>query len=102
MEAAGLSLVGRALPPAFAAAAVVIAPGGERAFDEADWRDAIVVVESEGVELECRGGALLRLARGDVLWLSGLPLRALHNRAREPALLVAVSRLRTPTIRGAR
>jgi hypothetical protein len=27
-----------------------------------------------------------------VLWLVGQPLRALHNRGREPALLVAVSR----------
>ena len=34
----------------------------------------------------------ISLARGAVLWLVGLPLRALHNVGRHPAVIVAVSR----------
>ena len=37
-------------------------------------------------------GSRLRLERGTVLWLVGLPLRALHNGGVEAALLLAVSR----------
>ena len=67
-----------------------------RVYDEAEWRDAIVVVERGEVDLECREGGHWRFRRGDALWLVGLPLRAIHNCGREPALLVAVSRARTP------
>jgi hypothetical protein len=90
--AEGLSLLARRLPPAFEIRAVILAPGRARAYDEADWRDALVVVERGELELEWLGGSRLRLARGEVLWLSGLPLRALHSRGGEPALLAAVSR----------
>jgi quercetin dioxygenase-like cupin family protein len=79
-------------PPAFVLRAVAVAPGCKRAYDEAEWRDAIVVVERGEIELECLGGTSQRFRRGDLLWLTGLPLRALHNRGRESALLVAVSR----------
>jgi quercetin dioxygenase-like cupin family protein len=67
-------------------------PGCERAYVESEWRDAIVSVTSGEVELECLSGCRHRVGRGDVLWLEGLPLRALHNSGSEPALLVAVSR----------
>jgi hypothetical protein len=90
----GFTMLGERLPPAFERRVVAIPPGCERAFDHEDWRDAIVVVERGAVELECSGGSRHWFGRGDVLWLSGLPLRALRNRGREPAWLVAVSRLR--------
>jgi hypothetical protein len=77
---------------AFVLRAVAVAPGGRRAYDEGEWRDAIVVVKRGEIELECLSGISHRFRRGDLLWLSGLPLRALHNRGGEPALLVAVSR----------
>jgi hypothetical protein len=77
---------------AFVLRAVAVAPGCRRAYDEAEWRDAIVVVRRGQIELECLSGTSHRFRRGAVLWLTGLPLRALHNRGREPALLVAVSR----------
>lgn len=73
---------------------IVVAAGSERAFDEAEWRDALVVIERGAIELECVGGSRRRFRSGDVLWLTGLPLCALHNREREPAVLVAVSRRR--------
>ncbi len=87
----GFFLGGR-VPPAFEVRRVVVAPGAERAFDEAEWKDSIVVVESGRLELECRSGGRARFRRGDVLCLVGLPLRALHNRGRAPTVLVAVSR----------
>jgi hypothetical protein len=52
----------------------------------------MVVIARGEIELECLGGSRLRLERGTVLWLVGLPLRALHNGGQEAALLLAVSR----------
>jgi hypothetical protein len=72
---------------------IVMAPGAEREYDEAEWRDALVVVEAGDVELECNGGSRRGFRRGDVLWLIGLPLRALRNRGAVPTVLLAVSRL---------
>jgi hypothetical protein len=77
---------------AFALRVVTVAPGGVRPYADAEWRDAIVVVERGEIELETLGHVRWRFERGDMLWLSGLPLHALHNRGREPARLVAVSR----------
>jgi hypothetical protein len=71
---------------------VAVAPGRSRAYDEAEWRDALVIVEYGQIELEGLNGSRQTFERGDVLWLVGLPLRALHNRGREPALMVGVSR----------
>jgi quercetin dioxygenase-like cupin family protein len=78
--------------PAFLLRAVAVAPGRERLYDEAEWRDAIVSVTCGEIELECTSGRRQRIRTGDVLWLAGLPLRALHNDGAEPAVLVAVSR----------
>jgi hypothetical protein len=89
-----LSFLGRPLPEPFERRLVVVPPGSERAFDEAEWRDALVVVECGEIELECLGGTRCRFGRGDVLWLIGLPVRALHNPARTPAVVVATSRRR--------
>jgi hypothetical protein len=82
------------LAPGFALRALILAPGGRRAYDDAEWRGAIVVVESGAIVLEPRAGRPYRFGPGDVLWLQGLPLRALHNPGSEPAVLVAVERCR--------
>jgi hypothetical protein len=79
-------------PPAFVCRAVAVEPGGARIYNEEEWRDAIVVVGSGEIELEATGGRRERFGCGDVLCLSGLPLRSLHNRGAEPAVLVTVSR----------
>lgn len=89
-----LSLLGKRIPPGFQLRMIAVAPGRERAYVEADWQDAIVVVERGEIEIECLAGGRRRFGSGDVLWLVGLPLRAVHNRGREAALLVAVSRRR--------
>jgi len=71
---------------------VAVAPGGTRAYDEAEWRDALVIVAHGQIELEGLSGSRRSLERGAVLWLAGLPLRALHNRGQESALIVAFLR----------
>jgi hypothetical protein len=72
--------------------AIMLAPGSTRAYDDDEWRDAIVVVRRGELELESVSGLTRRFKCGDLLWLAGLSLRALRNPGREPALLVAVSR----------
>jgi len=80
------------LPASFEVRVVTVAAGGERPYDEAEWQDALVVVERGEIELECLGGSRHRFRRGDVLWLMGLPLRVLRNRGLVPTVLTAVSR----------
>jgi hypothetical protein len=91
-----LSFLGKALSAAFELRAVDVAPGHTRPFDESEWRDALVVVERGEIVLESRSGSLRRFERGDVLWLTGLPLRALHNPGHEPAVLATVTRRAQP------
>ena len=86
------SFLGHRVPPSFAAHRVVVAPGIARPYDEAEWVDAVVVVERGEIELECTRGGRRRFRAGDVLWLVGLPLRALHCCGSGPAVLLAVSR----------
>jgi quercetin dioxygenase-like cupin family protein len=92
VDAEPITFLGRPLGPSFRAKVVAIAPGAELPFVEADWRDALVVVEVGEVELECREGSRRRFATGDVLWMTGLGLRALRNLGEATAVLVAVSR----------
>jgi hypothetical protein len=79
-------------PLGFEVRAVEVEPGGHRIYYEGEWSDAIVVVRQGEIELEWASGLSCCFKCGDLLWLAGLPLRALHNRGGEPALLVAVSR----------
>jgi len=80
------------LPAAFERRSVVIAAGGDLAYDEDDWRDALVVVQSGRLEVEGRCGSIFGFASGAVLWLTGLPLRTLRNPGDEETLLLAISR----------
>jgi hypothetical protein len=82
----------RCLPPGFERRVITLAPGASRFFDDADCRDALVLLESGEVELEGRAGCRVRLRAGAIFWLAGLPVRFLHNAGPEPAVLVAVSR----------
>ena len=89
-----LSFLDRPLPAWVELKIVVVAAGQRLAYDQADWCDAVVVVEGGELELEWLGGGRRRFVRGDPLWLSGLPLRALHNPGWEPAVLTVVARRR--------
>ena len=69
-------------------------PGQSRPSGDAEWRDALVIVERGDVELECAAGGRRRFSGGAVLWLEGIDLRVLHNVGDEPVVLLAVSRRR--------
>jgi hypothetical protein len=87
-----LAFRGRALRPGFGRRVVTIDPGRARLYDAREWRDALVVIEQGKIHIECRAGRFRAFGPGAVLCLAGLPLRALHNRGSEPAVLVAVWR----------
>ncbi|GAA2771581.1 hypothetical protein [Nonomuraea dietziae] len=91
-EGEPISFLGRRLPAAFELHVVVVAPGGVHAYDGAEWRDAIVLVEHGVIELVYSAGGGRVCETGDVMWLDGLPVRAMRNTRDEPVVLVAVSR----------
>jgi hypothetical protein len=86
------TFLGKRVPAAFEARRIVLVPGEERPYEEAAWRDAIVAVQRGAVDLVTEKGLCASFGRGDILWLSGLPMGALRNRGGEPAVLLAVSR----------
>ena len=70
---------------------VDLAPGEELDIDTDRWRDALVVLESGEVELECAAGKRSRFAAGAVLCLLP-PVCILRNRNSETARLITFSR----------
>lgn len=50
------------------------------------------MVEHGLIELESTSGVSRSFVAGDILWLAGLPLRALRNPGTIPAVLAAISR----------
>jgi hypothetical protein len=79
-------------PRGFEVRAVAVEAGVERIYNEAEWRDALVLVARGEIELQAVDGDVRCFGRGAVLCLVGLPLRTLRSRGTEPAVLVAVSR----------
>jgi hypothetical protein len=73
----------------------VVVPRRPRAFHEAEWEDALVVVERGRIELECVNGARRSFGRGSMLFLTGLSLCAVRSYADGPSVLLVVSRGRT-------
>ena len=73
---------------------VALEPGRTLAYDEEQWRGALVTVESGELELEMLCGRSAFFQEGDVLWLQDLPLASLRNRGHEPTVLVAATRTR--------
>lgn len=71
---------------------MALEPGRTLAYDEEQWRGALVTVESGELELEMLCGRSAFFQEGDVLWLQGLPLASLRNRGDEPTVLVAAAR----------
>jgi hypothetical protein len=81
-----------AAPPGFAVRAVAVEAGGERVYEQAEWRDALVYVASGTIELRCLSGRTHRFGCGDIVWLAELPLRSLRNPGTDATVLLAVSR----------
>ena len=71
---------------------VRIPVGEERSYDSDEWADSLVVVMRGRVELVGRCGGTVRLQRGDVTWLTELPLVLLRNAGDEPVELTSVRR----------
>jgi quercetin dioxygenase-like cupin family protein len=92
VDAEPITFLGRPLGPSFRTRTVTIRPGDTRPYEEAEWRDAIVVVECGAVVVECQAGGRRTFGTGDVLWLTGMGVRALRNEGLESAVIVAVSR----------
>lgn len=80
------------LPSSLRRRRVTLEAGRSRAYDAAEWRDALVVVEYGRLHLECHNGGFRLFGEGAVVCLDGLALRALHNRGPGPTVLIAVSR----------
>ncbi|MDQ3811469.1 MAG: hypothetical protein M3336_14380 [Chloroflexota bacterium] len=78
---------------------LVIAPGAEHPSGADEWADAIVVIESGHVEVECLAGARRMFQANAMVCLDWLPLRALRNTGSEPAVLVAIRRRRVERLR---
>ena len=72
---------------------VSIPPGAAKPYVAREWDDSLVVVEQGSVELECVRGGRRAFATGAVMFLTGLPLRTIHNPGPETALLAAISRI---------
>jgi quercetin dioxygenase-like cupin family protein len=94
VDAERITFLGRPLGPSFRRRVVTLGPGARHPYDDVEWRDALVVVETGEVVLECRGGVRRTFATGNVIWLTGMGVLVLHNAGAEDAVLVAVSRTR--------
>jgi hypothetical protein len=87
-----LDLLGTLTATAFEVRVSALSPGCGGAFDETQWRDALVEIESGVLELELTSGQRWSFGTGEILWLTGLPIRALHNPGAEPCIVVAAWR----------
>ena len=70
---------------------VTLAPGAVRPYVDAEWDATLVTVAEGTLELEGCSGRRYRFRTGSVIWLSGLPLRALHGPGPGPTQLVALA-----------
>jgi quercetin dioxygenase-like cupin family protein len=93
-----LSLLGRHHSLAFERRVVLLDPGAVHPVVPAEWRDALVELVQGEISLELSDGRRHPVADGDVLWLYGLPVRAVHNIGADVAVVVAVRR-RIPSAR---
>jgi hypothetical protein len=85
-------LFARATRRGFAVRVVVLRGFGRLPFDERQWWDCLVEVESGQLELQLESGRRLLWEAGTLLSFTGLRIRALHNPGRECTSLVALSR----------
>jgi hypothetical protein len=72
--------------------AVEIGPGEERLVAPEEWVDALVVIESGDLDVECDEGGQRTFHPGDMLALHWLRARNLANSGAERVKLVAVRR----------
>jgi len=66
--------------------------GSSRPYEQSEWEDALVIVTAGVIELEGLSGSRWQFPRGAMLWLTDLPLLALHNPGEQATELTAVFR----------
>ena len=66
--------------------------GACRPYRDAEWEDALVIVSAGVLELEGRSGRRWRFPRGAILWLTDLPVVAIHNPGDVALIITAVAR----------
>jgi hypothetical protein len=66
--------------------------GCSRPYDASEWEDALVIVSAGALELEGRTGRRWRFPRGAILWLTDLPVVAIHNPGDVALIITAVAR----------
>jgi len=67
MDSLRVSFLGRTLPNRFVVKTVVIHVGRQRFYERSEWRDALVVLEQDTIDIECVGGSRTRFAGGPVV-----------------------------------
>lgn len=91
------TLLRPALPVWLERRVIRIAPRATVAYDDADWRGALAVLELGSVVLEAVEGQRVCLDEGAVLCLAGLALVAILNERNEPAV-IALARRRSVSV----
>jgi quercetin dioxygenase-like cupin family protein len=76
----------------FSSRTVQVPPAAALDRDAAPWHEALVIVVTGEIEVECSSGACCHFRPGDVLTFARLPLHRVRNRGSEPASLLAVWR----------
>jgi quercetin dioxygenase-like cupin family protein len=77
---------------AFAVRTISVAPGSSLPYEAAEWRDALLFVESGEIAVDTACGLTWHFHKGDLLTLAGMPVAAIRNPGPEPALLLATER----------
>ena len=87
-----MSGAGDADSSSFERRVVSLPPGATLETEPGEWTDALVTVTGGRVSVCCEHGTWRTFGDGDMLPLSWLPLRTLHNPGREAVVLTAVRR----------
>ena len=92
-----LDLLGRCRSDRIEVSIRMLDVGAESVYHPDEWQDSIIEIEAGAVEIETCDGESVEFRAGDVFWLAGFHVRALHNRGDTPAILVTATRRRTHT-----
>jgi quercetin dioxygenase-like cupin family protein len=90
------SLSGTQRPSQFRVRTLSLQPHDGIDYHEADWGEALIVVEHGELEIECATGRCVRFQEGAVLTFAGLTLRRLHNPGDKPLVVNVLSRRAGP------
>jgi hypothetical protein len=93
-DASPAALDPRTLPSWVERHVVSIPVGHSHPYAEDEWRDALVMITTGELEIECAFGGRRHFEQGAILWLVGLDVRWLHNAGHATVTLTAIRRRR--------